>query len=177
MSFSCLLRNSGNILKATPLKNVFLQNHLKLSSSISRLTPVTNNSDHQVCKPTKLSQLEIVKQLSTSPVARSAHGDHTKIWTAERALAAAMIGVLPAAMLMPSQAMDTLMALTIVMHMHWGIEAVVIDYVRPVIFGTVVPKIGVALVYILSIATLAGLLNFIFNDVGLANGIRLFWKL
>jgi succinate dehydrogenase (ubiquinone) membrane anchor subunit len=58
-----------------------------------------------------------------------------------------------------------------------GIEAIVIDYVRPIIFGPVIPKIGVALVYILSIATLAGLLNFIFNDVGLANGIRLLWKL
>lgn len=58
-----------------------------------------------------------------------------------------------------------------------GIEAIVVDYVRPSIFGPVIPKVGVILVYALSIGVLAGLLNFIFNDVGLANGIRMLWKL
>lgn len=58
-----------------------------------------------------------------------------------------------------------------------GIEAVVIDYVRPIIFGNTIPKIAVGLMYVLSIATLAGLMNFIFNDVGIANGIQLLWKL
>jgi succinate dehydrogenase (ubiquinone) membrane anchor subunit len=58
-----------------------------------------------------------------------------------------------------------------------GIEAVVIDYVRPIIFGDVIPKIALGAVYVLSIATLAGLFFFITNDVGIVTAIKQFWKL
>lgn len=52
----------------------------------------------------------------------------------------------------------------------------VIDYVRPVIFGRVIPKISLALVYILSAATLGGLLYFNYNDVGITALIKKFWQ-
>lgn len=60
-----------------------------------------------------------MKQISTSNVLKSAHGDHSKIWTAERALAVVLAGVVPLGMMVPSQFFDTLMAVGIVMHMHW----------------------------------------------------------
>lgn len=56
-----------------------------------------------------------------------------------------------------------------------GIEGIVIDYVRPVIFGHFIPKITLFLVYLLSILTLAGLLNFNHNNMGLSKAIRRFW--
>jgi succinate dehydrogenase (ubiquinone) membrane anchor subunit len=52
-----------------------------------------------------------------------------------------------------------------------------LDYVRPVIFGNVIPKIALGTVYVLSIATLAGLFFFITNDVGIVTAIKQFWKL
>ena len=58
-----------------------------------------------------------------------------------------------------------------------GIEAIVVDYVRESVFGTVIPKLGVALVYALSAFTLGGLFYFTYSDVGLANAIRMLWKL
>jgi succinate dehydrogenase (ubiquinone) membrane anchor subunit len=52
-----------------------------------------------------------------------------------------------------------------------------LDYVRPTIFGNIIPKIALGAVYLLSIATLAGLLFFITNDVGIVLAIKQFWKL
>lgn len=175
MALSCLLRG---VVKQTRVNSVseLLKSHLRITSQATQLHTLTADR-----KPTnwsaKFPLVEAAKQFSTTSVVRSAHGDHSKIWTAERFLSAGMVGILPAAMLMPSPLLDTLMAVAIVMHMHWGIEAIVVDYIRPVIFGPVIPKVGVVLVYVLSIAVLAGLLNLIFNDVGLANSIRMFWKL
>lgn len=56
-----------------------------------------------------------------------------------------------------------------------GIEAIVIDYVRPILFGPLIPKISLILCYILSAATLGGLLYFNYNDVGITKGIQQFW--
>ncbi|PNF22807.1 Succinate dehydrogenase [ubiquinone] cytochrome b small subunit, mitochondrial [Cryptotermes secundus] len=103
--------------------------------------------------------------------------DHTKLWAAEKVLSVSLLGIVPLAFLIPSQFMDYLLAVTVVMHNHWGIEAIVMDYVRPVIFGNVIPKIALGAVYLLSIVTLAGLLFFITNDVGIVLAIKQFWKL
>ncbi|KAK6635103.1 hypothetical protein RUM44_000352 [Polyplax serrata] len=116
---------------------------------------------------------KIVRQLSTSSALLSSHKshDHSKIWTLERGLAIGLLGTVPAALLYPCQALDTAMALLIVVHTHFGLEAIIVDYIRPILFGPVAPKIGIALLYVFSVATLAGLLNLIYNDCGLANTI------
>lgn len=114
--------------------------------------------------------------LSAKQMASQGH-DHTKLWAAEKALSASLLGIIPLAFLIPSQFMDYLLAVAVVMHNHWGIEAIVLDYVRPVFFGNVIPKIAVGAVYLLSIVTLAGLLFFITNDVGIVLAIKQFWKL
>jgi succinate dehydrogenase (ubiquinone) membrane anchor subunit len=58
-----------------------------------------------------------------------------------------------------------------------GLEAVVVDYVRPIVFGSVIAKLALGALYVLSIVTLAGLLFFITNDVGIVLAIKQFWKL
>lgn len=58
-----------------------------------------------------------------------------------------------------------------------GLEAVAVDYVRASIFGPLIPKIAIGLVYLLSIATLGGLFYIISHDVGLANGIKQLWAI
>lgn len=51
------------------------------------------------------------------------------------------------------------------------------DYVRPSIFGKVIPKLAVGAVYALSFFTLGGLCYFIYTDVGIINAVKLLWKL
>jgi succinate dehydrogenase (ubiquinone) membrane anchor subunit len=60
------------------------------------------------------------KQFSVSAKQMTGHGhDHTKLWTAEKALSVGLLGIVPAAFLIPSQFMDYLLAITVVMHNHW----------------------------------------------------------
>lgn len=57
-----------------------------------------------------------------------------------------------------------------------GLEAIVTDYVRPILFGAAVPKIAHGLLLVVSAATLGGLFYFIHNDIGIANTIRKIWS-
>jgi len=108
----------------------------------------------------------------------SSTGDHVKLWTAERILSAALVPIIPMAIIMPcTPLLDYLVAFGLTVHSHWGIEAIVHDYVRASIFGETIPKIAVALVYGLSVMTLGGLFYFIYADVGLGQAVRMLWKL
>lgn len=53
----------------------------------------------------------------------------------------------------------------------------VIDYVRPIIFGPVIPKVSIILVYVLSALTLGGLLYFNYSDIGVTKLIKKFWTI
>jgi len=53
----------------------------------------------------------------------------------------------------------------------------VVDYMRPSVVGTVLPKVAHIALIVISVATLGGLFYFIQNDVGLANGIKRFWAI
>uniref|UniRef100_A0A182PT43 Succinate dehydrogenase [ubiquinone] cytochrome b small subunit n=1 Tax=Anopheles epiroticus TaxID=199890 RepID=A0A182PT43_9DIPT len=116
-----------------------------------------------------------VRNFAVSPVRCSASGSHVTLWNAERALSLALLGVIPVGLMFPSQVGDTLMAVSIVMHQHWGLEAIVTDYVRPILFGTTVPKLAHGLLLIVSAATLGGLFYFNYNDIGIAGFVRKIW--
>lgn len=118
-----------------------------------------------------------MRQISLTAARRSATGNHSGIWTAERALSVALLGILPAALLFPSKTLDTLLAISVVMHAHWGIEAIVVDYVRPVLFGSIIPKIAPFLVVAYSALLLGGLLYFINTDIGIGQTVRKFWAI
>lgn len=134
------------------------------------------SSGLNLLQPVRFNQ---IKFFSLSPKSYSAEAghNHSKLWTIERALSAALIVIIPAALLAPSKALDTITAVTLVMHCHWGVEANVVDYVRPIIFGKVIPKIALGGVYALSIITLAGLMQLIYTDIGLANTVKKIWRL
>jgi len=113
---------------------------------------------------------QIVRQMSAT-------GDHVTLWTAEKIVSGVLVAVVPLAFIFPSAILDYLLAFSITIHSHWGIEAIVLDYVRPSIFGPVIPKISIAAVYALSALTLGGLFYFIYTDVGIVNAIKMLWKL
>lgn len=106
---------------------------------------------------------------------QSATGKHSTLWTAERVFSAGLLAIVPAAIAFPSQPLDVILAVTMVMHAHWGLEAIVTDYVRPIMFGSLVPKLAHILLLVFSAGTLAGLCYFIFNDIGIGKAVRKFW--
>ena len=69
--------------------------------------------------------------------------------------------------------MDYAVAISLVVHVHWGVEAIVTDYIRPSIFGSVIPKVSIALVYVLSILAAGGLFLFNWTDVGLTQAMKM----
>uniref|UniRef100_A0A224Z8P0 Succinate dehydrogenase [ubiquinone] cytochrome b small subunit n=1 Tax=Rhipicephalus zambeziensis TaxID=60191 RepID=A0A224Z8P0_9ACAR len=121
-------------------------------------------------------QLTPYKPQVTTVRLASADTNYVKIWKAERILAASMIAIVPGAFMFPSPVMDCLLAISTTMHLHWGIETIVVDYVRPALFGNLIPKVAVGAVYALSIATLTGLFYFNFTDVGIVKAIQMLWS-
>ncbi|KAK8728310.1 hypothetical protein OTU49_009221 [Cherax quadricarinatus] len=123
------------------------------------------------------------KPFSVSPVTKGppeieqAGHDHVLHWTAERILSVVLLGAIPAAVIFPTPSVEYFLALSITVHSHWGIEAIVIDYIRPGTFGKVIPKLAVGAVSALSFLTLGGLCYFIYTDVGIVNAVKLLWKL
>lgn len=108
---------------------------------------------------------------------QQASGSHDKLWTAERALSLGLLGILPIAFVFPSQATDALLATSIVVHSYWGLEAVVTDYVRPLLFGNLVPKICHGFLILICATTLGGLFYFIYNDIGIVKFIKKLWAI
>lgn len=192
MALSCILRGVSMKLKLCPLQSLTRGHVLKCSTvtgsshfhqTFSLQQPLyfqkeMTKQNISCAAPPHALMVQNVKQFSLSAKQMASQGhDHTKLWAAEKVLSVSLLGIVPLAFLIPSQFMDYLLAVTVVMHNHWGIEAIVVDYVRPVIFGNVIPKIALGAVYLLSIVTLAGLLFFITNDVGIVLAIKQFWKL
>ncbi|XP_063538882.1 succinate dehydrogenase [ubiquinone] cytochrome b small subunit, mitochondrial [Cydia strobilella] len=121
--------------------------------------------------------LNAVRSFRTTAPALAEHGhDHSKLWVIERAVTAAMVPLIPLALLMPNKVFDSLLAILITAHSFWGLEAIAVDYVRASIFGPFIPKLAIGLVYLISIATLGGLFYIISHDVGIANAIKQFWS-
>merc|ERR1719278_1935425 len=114
---------------------------------------------------------------STSAVQRS--GDHVKLWTAERAVSAIMIPGFIGPFLYTTPLTDAILCTLCVLHSHWGVEAIVVDYIRPSLFGgsTVIPNLAQALVWALSAFTLGALYYFNYTDIGVVNAIKMLWKL
>jgi len=116
-------------------------------------------------------------QLSTTAVRSS--GDHVKLWTAERAVSAIIIPGFIGPFLYTTPLTDAILCTLSVLHSHWGVEAIVVDYIRPSLFGgsTVIPNLAQALVWALSAFTLGALYYFNYTDIGLVNAIKMLWKL
>lgn len=147
------------------------------NSSCLAIRPMINkslmsNPSQWLLKPTQIRAIQV------TPVNRSAEGgNHVTLWTAERALSLGLLGLIPIAFIVPSQGADALLAVSIVMHQHWGLEAIVTDYVRPIMFGSTIPKVAHGVLLLFSAATLGGLFYFIYNDIGIVNSIKKLWAI
>eukprot|EP00093_Oithona_nana_P005953 05953.XXX_8684_9607_1 [CDS] Oithona nana genome sequencing. len=116
--------------------------------------------------------------LATSAVNRSS-GDHVRMWTMERGVSVLQIPALIVPFIHTTFLTDAIFCTLAVLHSHWGVEAIVVDYIRPSLFNgsTTIPNIAQGCVWALSIITLAGLYYFNYTDVGIINAIKMLWKL
>jgi len=133
--------------------------------------------------PSSLAKTRLSRQLpqlsfATSSAMQSS-GDHVRMWTAEKVVSLAQVPAIIIPFLHTTPATDALFSTLAVLHSHWGIEAIVVDYIRPSLFNgsTVIPNICVALVWALSAFTLGALYYFAYTDVGIVNAIKMLWKL
>jgi len=112
---------------------------------------------------------------STSPVAYGSD----KLWGIERAVSALQIPALIVPFLLTNPATDAMFCTLAVLHSHWGVEAIVVDYIRPSLFNgsTTIPNIAQGLIWAISVFTLGGLYYFNYTDVGIINAIKMLWKL
>lgn len=138
---------------------------------LGRIVP----SSIRVLRPYPLTTLASRTTISTS--ADQQHDAHTKLWKAERYLSLGLLGILPAASVIPHPSMDYAVALSLVVHVHWGVEAIVTDYIRPSIFGATIPKLSIGLVYVLSSLALGGLFMFNYTDIGITQAVRMLAKM
>uniref|UniRef100_A0A646QDH0 Succinate dehydrogenase [ubiquinone] cytochrome b small subunit n=1 Tax=Hemiscolopendra marginata TaxID=943146 RepID=A0A646QDH0_9MYRI len=107
----------------------------------------------------------------------AAHHDYSRMWTLERIVAASMLPIIPATIAITSPVLDYTLALLLTVHSHWSLENVIHDYVRPRLYGEIVPRVATAILYFFSAMILGGLCYFNYTDVGLGNAVRMIWKL
>ncbi|KAH8278732.1 hypothetical protein KR018_008107 [Drosophila ironensis] len=160
-------------------------NAANLSRSI-RITPLKSYSSLVANAQRQLKAPLVVKAVApvvrreitvSAPRMAAAGGDHTMLWTIERLVSVGLLAIIPVAFIAPSKVLDALMAISVVIHAHWGVEAMIVDYMRPSVVGELLPKVSHIALIVLSVATLGGLFYFIQSDVGLANGIKRFWSI
>lgn len=107
----------------------------------------------------------------------STSGDHVRLWVLERVVATALPFLIPAALITESSILEGIMSVLIVMHTHWGIEAMITDYARPNVVGPVLPKILHFSLLIASAVTLCGLFVLINNGPGVSRSVKDAWAI
>lgn len=100
----------------------------------------------------------------------SAHSSH---WNVERYLSVALLAIIPAGLALENSVADYLLAVSLVLHSHWGLQNILTDYVH----GPTLPRLATALLYIVSGLSLIGLCYFNYNDIGISKAVKKIWSL
>lgn len=136
-----------------------------------------------------------IKSTNLALTKRFMSADHSKLWPVEKIVTLGLLGLTPAAIISPNFFLDDTLAILTVAHFHWynyiyflfvtllmsssfrGLEACVVDYVRPILFGNAVPKVTLGLLYLLSFATLGGLLYYNHTSIGIGQTVKKIWAI
>ncbi|XP_013170528.1 PREDICTED: putative succinate dehydrogenase [ubiquinone] cytochrome b small subunit, mitochondrial isoform X1 [Papilio xuthus] len=157
MRLATFSATNGNSLTAPTLPSVVSLKNILLKSEI---TPITNS----------------VRSFRTSAVRMSDEKphDHAKLWIIEKGVSALLVPLIPLGLLVPNKLFDSILAILITAHSFWGMEALVVEYVRVLLFGPQIPKIAMGVVYFFTVLLLGGLFFLNMNDIGMC---RAFWRI
>ncbi|XP_072929667.1 uncharacterized protein SdhD [Epargyreus clarus] len=134
--------------------------------AVASLLSIQNNT----LKSENTPIFNAVRSLRTSAVqlqevAEKPH-DHAKLWVIEKVTSAVLVPLIPIALIMPNKLFDSLLAIIITAHSFWGMEAIVVEYLRVILVGPTVPRVAMGVVYFLTVLMLGGMLYLINNDIG-----------
>lgn len=163
---SCIISQYGQHLQTTRLSSS-LANYNIPSSNLA------NNKNHLLLTQLPTTSIFNGNQFRSA----STGGDHVRLWVVERVVSSALPILLPSIFIFDNALLEAAVALLVVMHMHWGLEAIIFDYVRPSVVGPIVSKLAFLLLNILSITTLAGILVLIYNGPGIAQIVKDAWAI
>ncbi|XP_063895713.1 succinate dehydrogenase [ubiquinone] cytochrome b small subunit, mitochondrial isoform X1 [Helicoverpa armigera] len=172
----------STLLRAPAIRStIFTQQIMKLATQPNMKRPVVSMLPASTLALKEINSTPIinsVRSFRTSPVRLSDEKphDHSKLWVIEKAVAALMIPLLPMGLLVPNRILDSVIAILICAHSFWGLEAMMVEYVRVLLFGPFIPKVAMGVVYFLSVSMLGGLFFLIFNDIGLCRGFWRIWR-
>ncbi|CAF0751591.1 unnamed protein product [Adineta ricciae] len=116
-------------------------------------------------------QPRVSKQLQ-HPVAGMAALTGTAHWKIERVVAIAMLAIIPGSFVYDTAFMNYLLAASLAVHAHWGLDTVLIDYCpRPAL------PLANIIRYALTAIVFGGLSYFAYNDIGLTKAMKALWRL
>ncbi|CAF1055491.1 unnamed protein product [Didymodactylos carnosus] len=93
-------------------------------------------------------------------------------WKLERVVAVALLAIIPGSFVLDSSLMNYLLAGSLAMHAHWGMDTVLLDYCP----RNAMPLAN-AIRYILTAVAFAGLCYYNYNDMGLTNALKKLWAM
>ncbi|OWR51875.1 succinate dehydrogenase [ubiquinone] cytochrome b small subunit 2-like isoform X1 [Danaus plexippus] len=146
---------------------------LKSSTALSSTIQLNNCT---TMKPIGSPFFNPIKPFSTTMVRlddEKPH-DHAKLWIIEKGTAAVMLVLIPFGLLIPNKLFDSILTILITAHSYWGMEAIMVEYVRVLLFGPTIPKVAMGVVYALTVLMMGGLFYLTFNDIGMC---RAFWRI
>lgn len=164
----------------------FLANRSTILQNVSNIANITkprilSSLSSAKCSCLRLNEtnhnLVLSKSVSDYTEALWKH-NHIKTFTAERAVTVGMMGLFPLAFAFPGNAfIDNAIAVGLGAHIYWGLEGVIVDYLRPRVVGAVPALIAFYGIRVLGALMFAAMFLFNYNDVGLTTAVTMFWKL
>ena len=152
-----------------------MSNTLRTSGLLLRpYSTLQTRASALVRKPTLLFAAKPSNQPILKVAQRNSH-NASKQWKNEKLLTIALLGIIPAAMYLENPITDSLLAVSLLIHINWGLESIIIDYLT--MWGAIFPKIGLAYLYVVMALTLTGLLYFNFKDIGISKAVKKIWAL
>ncbi|CAG9765637.1 unnamed protein product [Ceutorhynchus assimilis] len=170
MALSLLARNIPKLRGFAALPRCTFR--IQKAQNFTQLVVSKNTNSLSLANKCKIQFVNVGQQAK-----RNMSGDHGKIWTIEKIISFLLLGLVPATFLYPNNILDNAFAVACVLHFHWGLEACVIDYARPIVVGPILSKIAIALLYVVSATTLGALIYFNQTQIGIGCALRDFWSI
>ncbi|CAG0900301.1 unnamed protein product [Darwinula stevensoni] len=122
--------------------------------------------------------IHISKMVASSSASTAAHGGHNHglHWSIERVVSVSLLGLLPTCAFFYHPAMDYIMSLFLCLHSHWGLHGIVVDYIRPKLFGGFA-TFAEYFIYVFSFLAFGSIMYFNYTDVGLIPAVKMLWRL
>lgn len=115
----------------------------------------------------------VVNDRATVRLESTASHNHSKQWNMEHLTTIALLGTIPAALVLENPVVDSVLAVLLSAHVFWGLECIITDYVH----GPTLPKVAMGSLYAVMALTLTGLLYFNYKDIGISKAVKKVWSL